>query len=94
MQDQLRKLSDEMAMGRHRSAPGFLRTQPVTLTEGRDRLLPRRALRVPGRPTYPDAFRAIASMHGTRLMTDAPLLPHKLVTSPRQEIIARLRRAR
>ena len=35
---------------------------------------------------YPDEFRAGASLHGTRLATDAPLSPHKLAAACRGEI--------
>jgi carboxymethylenebutenolidase len=65
----------------------FLRTQPVTPG-------PKGAIGwcLGGRyvfqaaETYPDEIRAIASMHGTRLMTDAPLSPHKLGDKCRGEI--------
>jgi carboxymethylenebutenolidase len=87
MQDQLRRLTDEMAMDDIGALLQFLRTQPVTAG-------PKGAIGwcLGGRyvlqaaATYPDDFRAVASMHGTRLVTDAPLSPHKLGDKPRGEI--------
>ena len=87
MQDQLRKLSDQMVMEDIGALLRFLRTQPVTPG-------PKGAIGwcLGGRyvfqaaETYPDEIRAIASMHGTRLMTDAPLSPHKLGDKCRGEI--------
>ena len=87
MQDQLRKTTDEMAMDDIGSLLRFLRTQPVK--QG-----PKGAIGycLGGRyvfqaaASYPDDFRAVASMHGTRLVTDAPLSPHKRGDRCRGEI--------
>jgi carboxymethylenebutenolidase len=87
MRKQMGLLTDEMAMADIRSALDFLRTQPVT---GGPKgaigycLGGRYALQVAA--LYPDDFRVAASMHGTRLVTDSALSPHKLAAKCKGEI--------
>jgi carboxymethylenebutenolidase len=76
-----------MAMADISAALDFLRTQPVT--DGPMGAIGyclggRYALQVAA--LYPDHFRAVASLHGTRLATDHPLSPHKLAAKTRGEV--------
>jgi carboxymethylenebutenolidase len=87
MRRQMALLSDEMAMADVKAALNFLRSEPVI--DG-----PKGAVGycLGGRyvfqvaALYPDHFRAVASMHGTRLVSDDPLSPHKLAPKCRGEI--------
>ena len=87
MRKQMALATDEMAMADIRAALDFLRTQPVT--DGPMGAIGyclggRYALQVAA--LYPDHFRAVASLHGTRLATDHPLSPHKLAAKTRGEV--------
>jgi carboxymethylenebutenolidase len=87
MRRQMALLSDDMAMADVKAALNFLRGEPVI--DG-----PKGAVGycLGGRyvfqvaALYPDHFRAVASMHGTRLVSDDPLSPHKLAPKCRGEI--------
>jgi len=87
MREQMALLTDEMAMTDVKSALHFLRTQPVT--DGPKGAMGyclggRYALQMMA--LYPDDFRAAASMHGTRLVSDSPLSPHALAAKCKGEI--------
>ncbi len=87
MRRQMALTSDEMAMADVKAALDFLRTQPVI--DGPKGAVGyclggRFAFQVAA--LYPDDFRAVASMHGTRLVSDSPLSPHRLASKCRGEI--------
>jgi carboxymethylenebutenolidase len=87
MRGQMRLITDEMAMADLKSVLDFLRTQPVKPGAKASIgycLGGRYALQAAAH--YPDDFRASASLHGTRLVSDAPLSPHKLAGKCRGEI--------
>lgn len=87
MQTQLRLLTDEMAMADIGSLLQFLRGQPVAHgPKGCVGYCLGGRYAFQAAATYPDEIRAAASMHGTRLMTEAPLSPHKLAEKCRGEI--------
>lgn len=84
---QMRSLSDQMAVDDVASVLDFLKTQPVQpgpkgsigyCMGGRHALCVAAA--------YPDDFRATASLHGTRLVSDAPTSLHRLADRYRGEI--------
>jgi carboxymethylenebutenolidase len=84
---QLRSLSDQMVVDDVRCVLDSLRTQPVQ--EGAKGSIGycmggRHALCVAA--AYPDHFRATASLHGTRLVSDAPSSLHRLADRYRGEI--------
>jgi carboxymethylenebutenolidase len=84
---QMGLMTDELAMSDLQSVLEFLRTQPVR--PGAKGLIGyclggRYALQAAAH--YPDDFRASASLHGTRLVSDAPMSPHKLAGRCRGEI--------
>ena len=87
MREQMARTTDGMAIADLGSILEFLRSQPVTPgpkgTVGYC-LGGRYALQASA--YYPDAFQASASLHGTRLVTDAPHSPHKLAANCRGEI--------
>jgi carboxymethylenebutenolidase len=73
--------------GRHRRGAEISRRRAgAARTEGRHRLLPRRLAVARGGAEFPDQFRARASMHGTRLVSDKPDSPHRFVDKMRGEI--------
>ena len=87
MMVQRRSLTDEMVIEDTESILDFLRTQPVQsgakgsvgyCMGGRHALCAAAA--------HPDEFRATVSLHGTILVSDSPLSPHKLADSYRGEI--------
>ena len=87
MMVQRRALTDEMVIEDAGSILDFLRTQPARsgakgsigyCMGGRHALCAAAA--------YPDDFRATVSLHGTILVSDSPLSPHKLADSYRGEI--------
>lgn len=87
MRRQIDLVSDEMAMADIEAALEFLRTQPVT--DGPKGAIGyclggRYAFQVSA--LYPEHFRAVASLHGTRLVSDSPLSPHRLAAKCRGEI--------
>jgi len=87
MREQMGRITDDMAINDMRSILDFLRTQPVKPGPKGSIgycLGGRYALQAAAH--YPDQFRASASLHGTRLVTDAPLSPHKLAGNFRGEI--------
>jgi carboxymethylenebutenolidase len=87
MREQMARISDEMAMNDLASVLDFMRSQPVKPgAKGSIGfcLGGRYALQAAAR--YPDDFRASASLHGTRLVTDALLSPHKFAGACRGEI--------
>jgi carboxymethylenebutenolidase len=84
---QRRSLTDEMVVEDTRSVLEFFKTQPVKdgakgsigyCMGGRHGLCVAAA--------YPDDFRATASLHGTSLVNDTPLSPHRLADAYRGEI--------
>jgi carboxymethylenebutenolidase len=84
---QMQLITDELAMGDLKSVVEFLGTQRVR--PGAKGLIGyclggRYALQAAAH--YPDDFRASASLHGTRLVSDAPMSPHKLAGRCRGEI--------
>jgi carboxymethylenebutenolidase len=87
MREQMRVTTDEMAMADIRSVLKFLEAQPVKAGPkatigyclGGRCSLQAAAL-------YPDEFRASASLHGTRLVSDVPLSPHRHAGKLRGEI--------
>lgn len=87
MHKQIATNKDDLTMKDFRSVLDFLRTEPVK--DGPKGLIGyclggRYALQAAAH--YPGDFLASASMHGTRLVSDAPLSPHKLVAGCRGEI--------
>lgn len=87
MREQMALITDDMAMRDLRYILEFLRTQPVKPGPKGSIgycLGGRYALQAAAH--YPDDFQANASLHGTRLVTDAPLSPHKLAGKCRGEI--------
>jgi carboxymethylenebutenolidase len=87
MRTQRRSLTDEMVVEDVKSVLDFLRTQPVKngpkgsvgyCMGGRHALCVAAA--------YPDDFRATVSLHGTTLVSDAPLSADKLADRYRGEI--------
>jgi carboxymethylenebutenolidase len=87
MRKQIELVSDEMAMADIKATLEFLRTQPVS--DGPKGAIGyclggRYAFQVAA--LYPDHFSAVASLHGTRLVSDQPLSPHKLAAQCRGEI--------
>lgn len=87
MREQMARTSDDKAMEDIGAVLDFLSGQPVKAgpkaTIGYC-LGGRYALQAAAR--YPDDFQANASLHGTRLVTDAPLSPHKSALACRGEI--------
>jgi carboxymethylenebutenolidase len=87
IRSQRRSLTDEMVVDDARSVLDFLHTQPVKdgpkgsigyCMGGRHALCTAAA--------YPDDFRATASLHGTSLVSDAPLSTDRLADAYRGEI--------
>jgi len=87
MMVQRRALTDEMVIEDTGAILDFLRTQPVRggpkgaigyCMGGRHALL--------AAASYPEDFRATVSLHGTLLVSDSPLSPHKLADAYRGEI--------
>jgi len=87
MMVQRRLLTDEMVIEDAGAILAFLRTQPVRsgakgsigyCMGGRHALCAAAA--------HPDQFRATVSLHGTILVSDSPLSPHRLADSYRGEI--------
>jgi carboxymethylenebutenolidase len=87
MRRQMRLVTDDMAMEDLRSVIEYVNTQNVRpgpkATIGYC-LGGRYALQAAA--LFPDEFKANASLHGTRLVSDAPLSPHKLAAKCRGEI--------
>ena len=87
MMVQRRSLTDEMVIEDTAAILDFLRTQPV---RGGPKgsigycMGGRHVLCVAA--SYPDEFRATACLHGTLLVTDSPLSPHRLAERYRGEI--------
>lgn len=87
MRAQMALTKDELAMEDLRSVLEFLRDQPVrTGPKGVIGYCLGGRYALQAAAHYPADFRASASMHGTRLVTDAPLSPHKLAAACRGEI--------
>src|SRR5947209_434835 len=87
MRAQMRLITDEMAMADLKSVLDFLRTQPVRPgAKGSIGYCLGGRYALQAAAHYPDDFRASASLHGTRLVSDAPLSPHKLAGRCRGEI--------
>ena len=87
MYKQMALTTDEGAMADMKSILAFLRSEPVK--DGAKGLIGyclggRYALQAAA--LYPEDFRASASLHGTRLASDAPLSPHKLAGRCRGEV--------
>jgi carboxymethylenebutenolidase len=87
MREQTARVSDEMAMNDLRSVLDFLHSQPVKPgSKGSIGFCLGGRYALQAAAHYPDDFRATASLHGTRLVTDAPLSPHKFASACRGEI--------
>jgi carboxymethylenebutenolidase len=87
MRTQMALIKDEMAMADLRSVLEFLNTQPVKAgPKGSIGYCLGGRYALQAAACYPDDFLASASLHGTRLATDAPLSPHKLAAACRGEI--------
>jgi carboxymethylenebutenolidase len=87
MRTQMALIKDEMAMADLRSVLKFLNTEPVKAgPKGSIGYCLGGRYALQAAACYPDDFRASASLHGTRLVTDAPLSPHKLAAACRGEI--------
>jgi carboxymethylenebutenolidase len=79
-------LTDEMAMADTRAILDFLGSQPVRGPKGSIGYCLGGRLGLCAAGLYPDEFRATASLHGTRLVSDKPESPHRLVDKMRGEI--------
>jgi carboxymethylenebutenolidase len=87
MQAQMRLITDQMAMEDIGVLLRFLTTQPVAAgPKGAVGYCLGGRYVLQAAATYPDHFHAVASLHGTRLVTDAPLSPHRLADKCRGEI--------
>ena len=87
MREQMRVTTDEMAMADIRSVLRYLDTQPVRSgPKGTIGYCLGGRYSLEAAALYPEAFRASASLHGTRLVSDAPLSPHKHAAKMRGEI--------
>jgi len=87
LRSQMARLTDDMAMRDLRSALDFAKAQPIApgpMGSIGYCLGGRYALQAAA--LFPDEFRASASLHGTRLVSDAPLSPHRLAPACRGEI--------
>jgi carboxymethylenebutenolidase len=79
-------LTDEMAMADTRGILNFLDSQAVRGPKGSIGYCLGGRLGLCAAGLYPDEFRATASLHGTRLVSDKPESPHRLVDKMRGEI--------
>jgi carboxymethylenebutenolidase len=79
-------VTDAMAMADTRAILNFLRSQPVRGPKGSIGYCLGGRLGLCAAGLYPDEFRATASLHGTRLVSDNPDSPHRLVDKMRGEI--------
>lgn len=87
MREQMRVTTDEMAMADIRSVLRFLETQPVRSgPKGTIGYCLGGRYSLEAAALYPDQFRASASLHGTRLASEAPLSPHRHVARMRGEV--------
>jgi carboxymethylenebutenolidase len=79
-------LTDDMAMADTRAILNFLGSQPVRGPKGSIGYCLGGRLGLCAAGIFPDEFRATASLHGTRLVSDRPDSPHRLVDRMRGEI--------
>ncbi len=79
-------VTDAMAMADVREVLGFLGSQPVRGPKGSIGYCLGGRLGLCAAGLYPDEFRATASLHGTRLVSDNPESPHRLADKMRGEI--------
>ncbi len=87
MREQMRVTPDEMAMADFRSVLKFLETQPVKPgPKGTIGYCLGGRYSLEAAALYPEHFRASASLHGTALVSDRALSPHKYTTRMRGEI--------
>ncbi len=87
MRAQMQLITDEMAMTDVGSVLGFLLAQPVRPgAKGSIGYCLGGRYALQAAAHFPDEFRASASLHGTRLATDAPISPHRLAGRCRGEI--------
>ena len=87
MREQMARITDAMAMNDLRAVLDFLRGQPVKPgAKGSIGYCLGGRYALQAAAHFPDDFRASASLHGTRLVTDAPLSPHKFAAACRGEI--------
>ncbi len=87
MREQMRVTTDEMAMADIGSVLRFLQTQPVKPgPKGTLGYCLGGRYSLEAAALYPDVFHASASLHGTRMVSDAPLSPHKHVGKMRGEV--------
>jgi carboxymethylenebutenolidase len=87
MREQMRVTPDEMAMADFRSVLKFLETQPVKPgPKGTIGYCLGGRYSLEAAALYPEHFRASASLHGTALVSDRALSPHKYTARMRGEI--------
>src|SRR5262245_19984572 len=87
MREQMRLTTDEMAMADLRSVLGFLAAQPVKSgPKGTIGYCLGGRYSLEAAALYPGEFRASASLHGTALVSDRALSPHKHAARMRGEI--------
>jgi carboxymethylenebutenolidase len=87
MREQMRVTPDELAMADLRSVLRFLETQPVKSgPKGTIGFCLGGRYSLEAAALYPDQFRASASLHGTALVSDRALSPHKHAARMRGEI--------
>jgi carboxymethylenebutenolidase len=87
MREQMRVTTDEMAMEDFRSVLRFLETQPVKPgPKGTIGYCLGGRFSLEAAALYPDQFRVSASLHGTALVSDRALSPHRHTAKMRGEI--------
>ena len=87
IQANMRQVKDRMAMADIDAVLRFLDGEPVRKgPKGTIGYCLGGRLSLAAAAEFPDHFRANASMHGTRLVTDKPDLPHRLIDGMRGEI--------
>ena len=88
MRTQMALIKDEMAMADLRSVLEFLNTQPVKAgPKGSIGYCLGGRYALQAAAYYPDDFRASVSLHGTRLVTDAPLSAQACRSLPRRNLL-------
>jgi carboxymethylenebutenolidase len=87
IREQMQLITDELAIGDIKSVLDFLQTQPVKPgAKGSIGYCLGGRYALQAAAYYPDDFRASVSLHGTLLVSEAPMSPHKLADRCRGEI--------
>jgi carboxymethylenebutenolidase len=87
IRDNMTQLTDPMAMEDIRAVLNFVQNEPVRGgPKGTVGYCLGGRLSLCAAGTFPDEFRANASMHGTRLVNDTPVSPHRMVDKFNGEI--------